>query len=158
ALEQTRGLASLCEHGLAEHFARLPEKKAELERAAGLALTALRGFADCLERSLLPRSRGDFRLGADRFRQKLQFVLEDEIEPDKIVAAARELLEKTQDEMAATSTELWPALFPGRPLPAAHSRDEKHALVRKVLDKLGTDHPTSANVVAASKQLLADAT
>jgi len=158
AVQQNRGLVSLCKTELAEYFAKVPAQKAGLEAAAKAAAESLAELQTFLEKELLPRSDGDFRLGRARFEKKLRFELDDAVDIDAVAQGARDLLAKTQDEMAATAEELWPELMKGRPLPKAASADDRKALVRKVLDKLAEDRPDNATILKEASAWLDQAT
>ncbi|WP_437523486.1 DUF885 domain-containing protein [Sorangium sp. So ce726] len=159
AIAQNKGLIALCKSELPALFASVPAQQAELDAAARAAAEALEGFEAFLEKDLLPRSNGDFRLGRARFEKKLRFTLDDAtIDIDGVVASARALLAATHAEMLETSRELWPALFGKQPFPRVEAQDEKMAAIRKVLDALAADHPTNATIVKASEKLLAEAT
>jgi uncharacterized protein (DUF885 family) len=158
AIKQNKGLVALCKTELAAQFAAVPAQKPALEAAAKAAAAALEGFQTFLEKDLLPRSNGDFRLGRARFEKKLRFLLDDAVDIDAVVKSARALLVTTHDEMLATSKELWPELMGKQPFPKAESGEEKKAAIRKVLDALAADHPTNATIVKETEKLLADAT
>jgi uncharacterized protein (DUF885 family) len=159
AIAQNSGLIDLCEKGLAEQIAAVPAQKADLEASAKRAAAALKDFQTFLEKDLLPRSKGDFRLGRARFEKKLRFTLDDpELVIDSLVAGARARLAQTQDDMLATSKELWPTMMKGAPLPPDGTPEQKKALIRKVFDAVAEDHPSNATIVSDAKQILADAT
>jgi uncharacterized protein (DUF885 family) len=159
AIQQNKGLIELCEKGLAEQIAAVPAQKADLEASARRAAAALKDFQTFLEKDLLPRSKGDFRLGRARFEKKLRFTLDDpSLAVDTLVVAARARLAKTQDDMLATSKELWPTLMKGAALPKDGTPEEKKALIRKVLDTLAQEHSTNATIVDDAKKILAEAT
>jgi uncharacterized protein (DUF885 family) len=159
AIQQNAGLIDLCEKGLAEHIAKVPAQKADLEASAKRAAAALKDFQTFLEKDLLPRSKGDFRLGRARFEKKLRFTLDDPtMVIDGLVTAARARLAKTQDDMLATSKELWPTVMKGAALPPDGTPEQKKALIRKVLDALAEDHSTNATIVGDAKQILTEAT
>jgi uncharacterized protein (DUF885 family) len=158
AIQQNKGLIGLCEHDLAESFAKVPAQKAALETAAKAAAAALKDFQTFLEKDLLPRSDGDFRLGRARFEKKLRFELEDPVDIDAVATGARALLAKTQDDMVETSKELWPDLMKGAPLPSLATPEDRKAMVRKVLDKLADDHPDNATILKEATEWLDKAT
>jgi uncharacterized protein (DUF885 family) len=158
AIQQNTGLIALCEHDLAEHFNKVPAQKAALEATAKGAAAALKDFQTFLEKELLPRSDGSFRLGRAHFEKKLRFELDDAVDVDAIAAGARALLDKTRDEMADTARELWPTLMAPAPLPPLTTPDERRAAVRKVLDKIADDHPDNATILAEASAWLEQAT
>jgi uncharacterized protein (DUF885 family) len=158
AIQQVQGLIALCEHEFVEQFAKVPAQKADIEAAAKTAAAALHDLQTFLEKELLPRSDGDFRLGRTRFEKKLRFSLEDDVDIDAVAQGARALLQKTQEEMVETAKEIWPTLFNDKPLPATGTKAEKKALIQTVLDKIADLHPDNATILSESKQLLEDAT
>jgi uncharacterized protein (DUF885 family) len=159
AIQQNAGLIDLCEKGLAEHITKVPAQKADLEASAKRATDALKDLQTFLQKDLLPRSKGDFRIGRARFEKKLRFALDDDrIDIDAVEKGARALLAKTHDEMLVTAKELWPTLMKGQPLPPEGTPDQKKALIRKVLDKIAEDKPDNATIVKEAKQLLTDTT
>lgn len=159
AIAQNKGLIGLCKAELPALFASAPARKAELDAAAKAAAAALEGFQAFLEKDLLPRSGGDFRLGRARFEKKLRFSLDDaSVDIDGVVTEARALLAATHAEMLETSRELWPELFGKQPFPRVETQDENMAAIRKVLDAIAADRPTNATIVKASEKLLAEAT
>ncbi len=157
AIQQNKGLIALCESELPTSFGKVPAQKPALEAAAKKAAAALHDLQTFFEKELLARSTGDFRIGRARFEKKLRFSLQDPVDIDAVAQGARALLTRTQGEMVETAIELWPSLFPGRP-PVARTPAKQKALVKKVLDKLGEDHPDNATIVAESKRLLDEAT
>ena len=160
AMRQAQGLVDLCEHDLGAMFPTLGEAdKAPLFEAASAAAASLRELKDFLEKDLLPRSQGDFRLGRALFEKKLRFELDDAVDyVDAIAKGARELLVKTQAEMVDTAKQAWPVVAPGEPMPPITDAKEQRALVRKVLDKVAARHPTNASIVGDAKAWLDRAT
>jgi uncharacterized protein (DUF885 family) len=151
AIAQNHGLVNLCR-------GELKKRDASLVSAADRAAAALEDFQAFLERDLLPRSNGELRLGRERFTKKLGFYLDDDVDPDAVARGARELLVRTQSEMAETAREIWPKILPEKKMPRSTTPEEKKVLVRQVLDALAADHPTNATIVAEAKELVARAT
>ena len=157
AIQQNLGLIALCDKGLAGAIAKVPAQKAGLEESAKRATAALKELQTFLEKDLLPRSKGDFRLGRERFEKKLRFALDDEVNINAVRDGARALLTKTQDEMVATAKELWPLVMKGQTMPPAGSAAEKKALIKKVLDKLAEDRPDNKTIVTEAAALVTQA-
>src|SRR5207344_2024743 len=118
-----------------------PAQKAALDAAAKGAAAALKDFQAFLEKDLLPRSDGDFRLGRARFEKKLRYELGDDVDIDAVAKGARELLDKTREDMLVTVRQLYPSLFPGKVAPPVATAADKSALVKSVLDALAEDRP-----------------
>lgn len=158
AIQQTAGLIRFVDTHLPKVFAKVPDQRASLERAAAVASAALRDLEKFLSEELLPRSDGDFRLGRPRFEKKLRFVLDSDIPPSSLLAGARAMLASTRAEMAATAKELWPELFPQRKPPDERTAAGRATLIRTVLARLAEDRPTDETIVAEARELTRQAT
>ncbi len=154
AITQTAGLIDLVEKDIP---ARFPDGGAKLDAARKQAQTALADFKTFLEKDLLARSDGSFRLGRELFAKKLAFVLEDDVDIDAIAKSARELLAKTQEEMVDTAKQIWTEDKLGK-LPPLATPAQRKAFVKRVLDHVAEDRPTNKTILADAKELLAKAT
>jgi uncharacterized protein (DUF885 family) len=157
AIAQNKGLIALCDSGLAADIAKEPDQRAELEVAAKSASAALRELQTFFETDLLARSDGSFRVGRAKLEKIMRYGLDDDIALDDLAKGARELLTRTQDEMANTAAELWPSLMKA-PLPAMTTKEDKKRVVRKVLDKLAEEHSSNTTILADAKRILDGAT
>ncbi len=160
AIPQNKGLIALCKSELPALFASVPAQQAELDAAARAAAAALEDFQAFLEKDLLPRSDGDFRLGRARFEKKLRFTLDDAAVHIDGVVAERARAARGDPRRDARDREGALARADRRSSPSRGSRRRTRGwpLVRKVLDALAADHPTNATIVKASEELLAEAT
>jgi uncharacterized protein (DUF885 family) len=169
AMLQAKGLVNLCEKGLDDFIKQSGGEQEALKKAAKAAAVALKDYSTYLEKELLPKSKGDFRIGRAKFEKKLRFVVDDhQLAIDDFAKEARELLKQTQGEMVVTAKELWPILFaekgkdgkPGKAktMPKLESEADKIAFVKKVLDKMAEDRPTNATIVKDAERLLKEAT
>lgn len=157
AAEQTKGLLGLCQGELPATFAKVPALKADLDLANAQAIAALTDFQTFLEKDLLPRSDGSFRVGKDLFTKIVRLDFDDDVDVDALVNDARATLADTRAQMLATAIELWPTVMTG-PVPQPASDGEKRATIKAVLDQLAEDHPDDATIVADAKKIMADAT
>jgi uncharacterized protein (DUF885 family) len=157
AIQQNKGLIALVETQLAAQFAQVPAQKDKLTAAAGRAAAALRDLQTFLEKDLLPRSDGTFRIGRDRFAKKLGFALGDDIDIDTVAANARALLLQTQAEMVETAKQIWSDDKLGK-LPKLDTPDQRKAFVKQVLDHVAKDRPTNRTILADAKKWLDKAT
>src|SRR5205814_5931126 len=75
AIEQLPGIISFFEHDVPSAFAeaRNPSLNAEFKQSNAAVITALKSYLDWLKSDLLPKSNGDFRIGAATFAKKLQY-------------------------------------------------------------------------------------
>src|SRR6476619_69213 len=155
AIDQTQGAISLIKEGLNETLDKAPKAKADLAPLQEKTIAALNDYKTWLKNDLLPRSTGDFRIGAEKFRKKLRFALASDMSMEDLMKAARADLEQTQKAIYETALPLYKKYFP--------NADEATLADRKkvttgVLDKLAEERPTDDTIVAYSKTVLKEAT
>ncbi len=155
AITQNEGNIGLIRDDLDQFLEDAPDLKAELAPARAQAVAALQEYGRWLKEDLLPKANGDFRIGADRFRQKLRYTLESDLSPEDILASARRDLAATEKAMVETAKPLYEKLFPGQ-MEARKTSDRE--IVKAVLDKLAESHPDNDTVVAKAKEDLAACT
>jgi uncharacterized protein (DUF885 family) len=153
AIQQNKGLIALVENQLPAKFAEVPAFKDKLTAAAGHAAAALHDLQSFLEKDLLPRSDGSFRLGRERFAKKLAFALGDDVDVDAVARDARALLMQTQADMVETAKQIWADDKLGK-LPKLDTAEQRKAFVKRVLDHVAQDHPTNQTILADAKKWL----
>ncbi|HEX8558560.1 MAG TPA: DUF885 family protein, partial [Pyrinomonadaceae bacterium] len=109
-------------------------RRAEFHEANGQAAAALRSYRDWLERELLPRSNGDFALGAENYRRKLLYEEMVETPTAALLREGERQLRETQDQMRAVAEEV----APGRG-------------VRAALQLLARERPTADGLVGEAR-------
>ncbi|MFL6537708.1 MAG: DUF885 family protein, partial [Chthoniobacterales bacterium] len=107
AVDQVQGAISLIKDGLNEVLDKAPDAKKELAPVQEKAIAALTDYKNWLQNDLLPRSNGDFRIGADKFRKKLRFALASDMSMEDLMKAARADLEQTQKAIYETALPLY---------------------------------------------------
>jgi uncharacterized protein (DUF885 family) len=157
AIQQNKGLIGLVETGLAGKFAEVPAQQQALTDAAKRAAAALHDFQSFLEKDLLARSDGTFRIGRDKFAKKLAFALGEDVDADALAKAARDYLAKTQEEMVETAKQIWADDKLGK-LPKLDTAEQRKKFVKQALDYLAKDHPSNQTILADAKQWLDKAT
>jgi uncharacterized protein (DUF885 family) len=155
AIEQTQGAISLVREGLAPLLDRAPQMKKELAPLQEKTARALEDYKKWLQNDLLPRSDGDFRLGADKFRKKLRFALASDLPMEEIMKRAQADLQKTQTAIYETALPLYKKYFPEAD---DKTLADKHKVTSAVLDKLAEQHPDDATVVGYAQKIVAEAT
>ncbi len=157
AIEQNKGLIALIETRLPARFAEVPELKDKLTASAARAAAALHDFQGFLEKEVLPRSDGSFRIGREKFAKKLAFALGDDVDIDAVAASARALLVQTQAEMVDTAKQIWADDKLGK-LPRLDTAEQRKAFVKQVLDHVAKDRSTNETILADAKRWLDKAT
>src|SRR5213595_489565 len=155
AIEQTQGAINLVREGLAPLLDRAPQMKNELAPLQEKTVAALDDYKKWLQNDLLPRSDGNFRLGADKFRKKLRFALASDLSMEEIMKRAQADLKQTQTAIYETAVPLYKKYFPNADDKALA---DKHKVTVAVLDKLAEQHPDDATVVGYAKEVLSEAT
>jgi uncharacterized protein (DUF885 family) len=116
---------------------------------------ALEDYKKWLQNNLLPRSDGNFRLGAEKYRKKLRFALVSDLPMEEIMKRAKSDLQQTQTAIFETALPLYKKYFPNADSAVLA---DKHKVTAAVLDKLAEQHPNDATVVDFAKQIVGEAT
>ena len=126
AIEQLPGIISFFQHDVPLAFADVKDAGLNAEFAATNAavIAALNDYQTWLKTDLLPRSKGEFRIGADTFRKKLAYEEMVDTPLDKLLEIGTADLNKNKAEFNRIAKELEPDKDP-------------HA----VLEELGQNHP-----------------
>src|SRR6266478_4828411 len=89
AIEQTQGAINLVRTELSPLVDQTPQMKKELAPLQEKTAAALEDYKKWLQNNLLPRSDGNFRLGAEKFRKKLRFALASDLSMEEIMKRAQ---------------------------------------------------------------------
>jgi uncharacterized protein (DUF885 family) len=127
ALEQLPGLVSFFRNDVPSAFAEAKDAqlKADFATTNAAVIKALGDYEAWLKTDVLPRSKGDFRIGEANFRKKLAFDEMVDTPLDKLIAIDTADMRANQAEFAAVARALDPGKTP-----------------QQVLADLGADHPT----------------
>jgi len=127
AIEQLPGIIDFFRKDVPAAFADATDAslQADFAKSNATVIAALEGYQRWLNSTLLPRSQGDFRIGADTFSQKLQFDEMVDIPLDKLLEIGFADLHKNQAAFSATAKEI-----------------DSDKTPRQVLAELQADHPT----------------
>jgi uncharacterized protein (DUF885 family) len=153
AIKQVNGAISLVREGLDPLLAQAPALRTELAPLQEKAAAALTDYKQWLEKDLLPRSKGDFRIGADLYRKCLRYTLASDLSPEQILARAERELETTTETLYATALPLYQKYFSD-----TTGQPDRRTVIKAVLDHLAQEHPDNSTVVAYGRQTLQLAT
>jgi uncharacterized protein (DUF885 family) len=154
AIEQTQGAINLVREGLSPLLDRAPQFKKGLAPLQEKMAKALSDYKQWLEKELLPRSDGDFRLGADKFRKKLRFALASDLSAEEVMKRAQADLQQTQAAIYETALPLYKKYFPNATEAALA---DKKKVTTAVLDKLAEQHPDDNTIVGYCQKVVAEA-
>jgi uncharacterized protein (DUF885 family) len=134
AIEQLPGDISFFQHDVPAAFidAKNPSVKADFAKSNAAVIAALTDYEEWLKSEVLPRSNGDFRIGADTFSKKLLYDEMVDIPLDRLLEIGWADMRKNQEHFKKIAAELEPGKDP-------------HA----VLEELGEQHPAPAQLLNA---------
>src|SRR5215471_15116021 len=155
AIEQMQGAINLVRTELAPLLDQAPQMKKDLAPLQEKTAAALDDYKKWLQNDLLPRSDGDFRLGAEKYRKKLHFALASDLSMEEIMKRAQNDLQQTQTAIYETALPLYKKYFPNAD---DKTLADKHKVTADVLDKLAEQHPDDATVVDFAKNVVTEAT
>jgi uncharacterized protein (DUF885 family) len=139
-LESMRGTLRFIDEDLPRAFGDLSDLHllGDLADASTEAAASIGGYIEYLERDLAPRSKGSFRLGRDKFEQKLRLDEGITLGADRLLSIAMRELRKTQEEFRRVASRL----NGGDPIAA--------------WNKAKDDHPAAGQLVPVVQQQLGE--
>jgi uncharacterized protein (DUF885 family) len=155
AIEQAQGAVALVRQELAPLLDQAPQAKKEIAPLQEKTAKTLEGYKTWLEKDLLPRSDGDFRIGAEKFRKKLRFTLASELPMEEIMKRARADLSETQAAIYETALPFYKKFFPDADEATLQDRKKVTA---EVLSKLAEQHPDDNTIVSDAQKVVIEAT
>jgi len=139
ALEQLPGIEGFFENDVPAAFkdVRDPALNAQFQAANQGVIAALKSYETFLRDDLLPRSNGDFRIGADSYRKKLLYDEMVDIPLDRLLEIGMQDLRRNQEEFKKVAAQI----------------DPKRT-ARAILDEAQQDHPPADKLLQSFKDLL----
>ena len=134
ALEQLPDLISFFENDVPSAFtdAKDPATIAEFHKKNDAVIAALKDYEQWVRMDVLPRSHGDFKLGAETYSKKLEYDEMVDTPLPKLLEIAYADMRKNQAEFARIAKEVDPSKTP-----------------KEVLAELATDHPAPDKLLQA---------
>jgi uncharacterized protein (DUF885 family) len=134
ALEQLPDIISFFENDVPQAFsdAKDPATIAEFHKTNAAVIAALTDYEQWVKTDVLPRSHGDFRLGAETYSKKLEYDEMVTTPLPKLLEIAYADLHKNQAEFARIAKEVDPTKTP-----------------KQVLAELAADHPAPDKLLQA---------
>ncbi len=116
AILQNKGAISFYEKGIFELIGQTPQIDS-LKTAAADVVVELKKHQLFLEKDVLPKARGDWRLGKEKFSRKLEMVLDVGWDADRVMQEADAEFIRVQRDMYVVARQLWSRYFPSKPVP-----------------------------------------
>ncbi|MDR3764575.1 MAG: DUF885 domain-containing protein [Acidobacteriota bacterium] len=139
AIEQIPGLVSFFESDVPQAFSGVKDEKLRKEFAESNArvIAELKSYGEWMKSDLLPRSQGDFRIGADNYARKLQYEEMVDVPLPRLLEIAFADLKRNQDEFVRVAGLIDPSKTP-----------------EQILQEAEQDHPTGDHLLQAFRDTL----
>ena len=139
ALEQIDGIVEFFERDvpLAFESVRDARRIARFKAANAAAIQALKGYGQWMKADLLPRSKGEFRLGEELFRRKLRYEEMVDLPIDTLLKIGWADLRRNQEHFARIVEEYYPGQN-----------------VEDVRRQIEDDHPRADQLLAAVREVM----
>ena len=156
--KQNSGIVEIAEGMLAPHASELtPADKARFDAALGRLKAAVADQQVWLDKTLVPATKGDFRLGAKLYDQKMKFALMSTMTRLELKAKAAAAAAATRAEMYRLAKQVLAGKANAPALPASPARDQQQKAIEAALDLTYARRPARDGVEAAAKATLASA-
>ena len=157
--KQNRGILSIVDTFITPHIGELPaEDGKRLQAAIDGLKKAVEEQQTWLDTTLVPNAKGDFRIGAELYDQKLKFALNSSLSRAEIGERARAELKRVRQDMYGIAQTVLKDK-PGAPaLPANPSDEQQQAAIEAALELAYADKPARDKVVDDAKAALAQST
>lgn len=159
AANQNKGILSIVDSFIAPNISQLgPIEAARAQAALDNLRKAVAEQQTWLDTVLVPNAKGDFRIGAEKYDQKLKFALLSSLSRADIKRRAESELKRVRGEMYGIARAVLKDK-PGAPkLPDSPSDDQQQVAIEAALELAYADKPARDKVVDTAKAALAQST
>ena len=157
--KQNRGILSIVDTFITPHIGELPQADQQRLQAA---IDGLKKAVDeqqqWLDKTLVPSAKGEFRVGAELYDQKLKFALNSSLSRQEIGERARAELKRVRQDMYGIAQTVLKDT-PGAPqMPAQPSDEQQQKAIEAALELAYADKPARDKVVDDAKAALEQST
>ena len=149
AIRQNQGSIGFYESDIFQFVGDSPQLPA-LKAEAARAVSSLKGYHEFLEKELLPRAKGDWRIGKRKFSKKLELVLDAGMDADEVLSDAEAEFTRVRNDMYVVARQLWSRYFPREPLPVADAAGQRTTIAR-VMGAVAKEHGKPEELVADAR-------
>lgn len=134
ALEQLPGLQSFFAESVPNAFSTVKDQAllAEFKKSNDAVINCLKDYENWVRTDVLPRSTGDFRIGADNFHKKVMYEEMVDLPLDRLLAIGFDNLRANQRQLVELSRKIDPNKTP-----------------KQIVAKLEQDHPAPDQLLSA---------
>jgi uncharacterized protein (DUF885 family) len=156
--KQNSGIIDIAETMLAPHAGELaPTDKARFDATLTKLKAAVADQQTWLDKTLAPSAKGDFRLGAALYDQKMKFALMSTMTRPELKAKATAAAAQTRAQMYALARQILAGKAGAPPLPDSPSASEQQAAIEAALEVSYAKRPARSELMDAAKATLASA-
>jgi uncharacterized protein (DUF885 family) len=139
AIEQLPGIIGFFESDVPKAFHGVTDARLlnEFQESNRNAIDLLKAYQTFLEKDLLPRSHGDFRLGADRYRKQLLYEEMVDTPLPRLLDIGMADMRRNQRAFAEVAAQIDPSKTP-----------------RQILDEATRDHPAPDHLLQSFRDVL----
>lgn len=157
--KQNKGILSIVDTFITPHIGELPQADQQRLQAA---IDGLKKAVDeqqtWLDKTLVPNAKGDFRIGAEKYDQKLKFALSSSLSRQEIGERARAELKRVREDMYGIAQTVLKDK-PGAPeMPAQPTDEQQQKAIEAALELAYADKPARDKVVDDAKAALDQST
>lgn len=149
AMRQNKGSIGFYESGIFETVGQTAQL-AELQAEAARVIPVLKEYQEWLEKDLMPRATGDWRLGPRKFAQKLEFTLNAGRSADEVLRDAESEFIRVGNDLYVIARQLWSRYFPITPLPVADAAGQRET-VAMVIAAVSKEHGQPEEIMADTR-------
>jgi uncharacterized protein (DUF885 family) len=157
AAKQNPGLNSLIDDIVKQKGALPAADQARLERAAAAAKTAVAKHQEWLEKQLIPNAKGNERLGAALYDEKLRLALNSPLTRQEIRARAERELRSLRAKMYEVAAGMIKGDPGAPPAPASPTPEQQQAVIAAGMAKVYADVPPRDQVLPFARKTLDEA-
>ena len=140
ASEQIPGIVGFFQSDVPAAFKDVKDPKllAEFKESNDRVIADLKAYGDYLQKTVLPASNGDFKIGAENFRKKLLYDEMVDVPLDRLLEIGTANLQRNQAEFKRVAALIDPSKTP-----------------EQILEQAESDHPTGDQLIPAFRNTLA---
>jgi uncharacterized protein (DUF885 family) len=154
AKEENDGNVDLIESTVAGYVHAGTPLKARFDKAAPVAVKALKDFSQWLENDLAKRKASrTWRLGKEFYAEKFRLVMETPVTPEQVLADAENDLKKTRAQMLEIALPLHKHFFPDHDAHESLSgKERENTIIGEVLKTISDEHPKRDALLEDAKE------
>ena len=153
AAKQNAGLVSLIDGFVAQKAALPAADHARLDRAAATAKAAVADYQSWLDKELVPRARGNERLGAALYDEKLRLALNSPLGREEIRARAERDIARLRAQMYTVAAGMIKGRAGAPAAPAKPTPEQQQAVIEAGLAIINADAPSREMIPDARADL-----